>query len=293
MWESESSLGPVGEETVSDLVDASITTHADRTCAGRRAYRPLGDLRGAGAPRGAGSRRGCVNEGLRSGDIVALWSVNSPPWAACQLAALHAGRCRHRDQPGLHPAARRRPQLRLARMVVAEPGTGAGRRRQRRTPGARARRRDRGHVAARGSRVGPTSGKGARRCHGGGPAPVLERHHWPAQGCGPRPSKRGRRCPPRQYSNGPRPRRRCTHRCAVLPRRSAVSSACCAHSPRAAPWSPCPDSTRRRCWKPWHATRVSMMAVPPPLERISSPRHPPTTTCPRCACSPSVAPRFR
>jgi acyl-CoA synthetase (AMP-forming)/AMP-acid ligase II len=91
MWTSPYSPVEVGGTTLPGLVDAAIAAHPDRTALvdgpsgasvtyaelGRRVARISAWLAGPG--------------GVRAGDTIALWSPNTPPWAACALAAQRLG----------------------------------------------------------------------------------------------------------------------------------------------------------------------------------------------------------
>ena len=288
MWESESSLGPVGEETVSDLVDASITTHADRTAlvdgsTGRSVtYAELARR----VDRIAAWMHG---EGLRSGDIVALWAGNSPPWAACQLAAIHLGAA----VTGINPAytlSEARPQLRLARMVVTEPAyvpdaAGNGERR----------------VLALGDGTAATSlrevlasDRPSVRAHADAAAVALLPFSSGTTGL-----PKGVVLDHRNVVAGVRLANTATGLSpddvvlTVAPFFHVLGGVIGLLCPLAAGSSlvtlPRFDPAALLEAVPRH--RVSMMAVPPPLARFLAQR-PPTMTCPRCACWPSVAPRF-
>lgn len=91
MWTSPYPPVPVGGTTVPAMVDAAVAAYPDRTALvdgpsgasvsyaelGRRIARISAWLAGPG--------------GVRTGDTVALWSPNTPPWAACALAAMRVG----------------------------------------------------------------------------------------------------------------------------------------------------------------------------------------------------------
>ncbi len=91
MWTSPYPAVPVGGTTLPAMVAAAAAAHPERTALvdgptgaavsyaelQRRVARISGWLAGPG--------------GVRPGDTVALWSPNTPPWAACALAAMRAG----------------------------------------------------------------------------------------------------------------------------------------------------------------------------------------------------------